>query len=88
MVIDFTSNNTNEATVSPASLTFTNANWNVNQEITVTAVNDDIERDDSTTLTISVNDASSDDTYDSVPDAVSPITITDDDTAGYTLSST
>ena len=51
-------------------------------------MNDDIERDDSTTLTISVNDASSDDTYDSVSDAVSPITITDDDTAGYTLSST
>ena len=73
--------------MSPSSLTFTNANWNVNQEITVTAVNDDIERDDSTTLTISVNDAASDNTYDAVPDATAPVTITDDDTAGYSLSS-
>ena len=51
-------------------------------------MNDDIERDDSTTLTISVNDAASDNTYDPVADETAPITITDDDTAGYTLSST
>ena len=66
VVIDFTSNDTGEATVSSSSLTFTSSNWNVDQAMILTAVNDDIDRDDSATLTISVNDAASDDTYDSI----------------------
>jgi len=86
VVIDLTSNNTSEATVAPASLTFTNGNWNTNQTVTVTGVNDDIDRDDSTTLGIAVNDAASDDTYDGVSDETAPITITDDDTAGFSIS--
>ena len=87
VVIDLSSSDTAEATVSPSSLTFTNGNWNVNQTITVTAVNDDLDRDDSATLTISVNDATSDDTYDAVADATASIIITDDDIADLTQSS-
>ncbi len=87
VVIDLSSSDTGEATVSPSSLTFTTGNWNVNQTITVTAVNDDLDRDDSATLTISVNDAASDDTYDGVADATASIIITDDDMADFTQSS-
>ena len=88
VVIDFGSNDTNEATVSPASLTFTSANWDTPQTVTVTGVNDDIDKDDATTITISINDALSDDAYDGVPDETAPITITDDDSAAFTLSET
>ena len=40
VTIGVSSNNTTEGTVSPASLTFTDANWNMPQTVTVTGVND------------------------------------------------
>jgi hypothetical protein len=40
VVIGLSSSDTTEGTVSPASLTFTAANWNVPQTVTVTGVND------------------------------------------------
>lgn len=40
VVIPITNYNTSKATVSPATLTFTSANWNTNQTITITALND------------------------------------------------
>ena len=42
VTIPLSSNNTAEGTVSPASLTFTNALWNVVQTVTVTGVNDSL----------------------------------------------
>ena len=40
VTIGLTSSNTTEGTVGPTSLTFTSANWNVPQTVTVTGVND------------------------------------------------
>ena len=40
VTIALSSSDTTEGTVSPASLTFTTANWNVAQTVTVTGVND------------------------------------------------
>ena len=40
MTIALSSSDTTEGTVSPASLTFTTANWNVAQTVTVTGVDD------------------------------------------------
>jgi subtilisin-like proprotein convertase family protein len=40
VTIGFSSSDTNEGTVSPASLTFTPGNWNVTQTVTVTGVDD------------------------------------------------
>ena len=40
VVIALSSDNPSEGTVLPASLTFTTGNWNVNQTVTVTGVND------------------------------------------------
>ena len=89
VVVDVASNDTGEATVSAASLTFTTGNWNVAQTITVTGINDDVDDGNQTsTVTLSVNDASSDDTFDSLADQTVSVTTTDDDTAGFTLSGT
>src|SRR5262249_18301627 len=42
VTIGLSSSDTTEATVSPASVTFTPANWNVPQTVTVTGVNDNL----------------------------------------------
>ena len=43
VTIALSSSDTTEGTVSPASLTFTTANWNVPQTVTVTGVNDALD---------------------------------------------
>jgi len=88
VVLDISSNNTNEATVSASQLTFTSANWNTPQTITVTGVDDYIDRNDTATVTISVNDTGSDDTFDVLPNQSVSIILTDDDTAAFTVSET
>ena len=79
VVLDVLSDDTNEATVSASSLTFTAGNWDSPQTVTVTGVDDAIDRDDNATITVLVNDASSDDTYDALDDQTVAITLTDDD---------
>ncbi|MFH6603151.1 gliding motility-associated C-terminal domain-containing protein [Maribacter algicola] len=88
VVFDVSSDDTNEATVSAAQLTFTSANWDTPQTVTVTGVDDDIDRGDSATITIAVNGAGSDDSFDALADQSVAITLTDDDTAAYTVSET
>ena len=61
VVIDVSSSDTGEATVSPASLTFTNGNWATPRTVTVTGVDDAVVADHSVTITNSINDAKSDD---------------------------
>ena len=76
-----------EATVAPATLTFTTSNWNVAQTVTVTAVNDDVDDiDQPSTVTISVNDGASDNNFDPLADQVVNVTTIDDDTAGITVT--
>ena len=43
MTIGLSSSDTTEGTVSPASLTFTAANWNTAQTVTVTGVDDAVD---------------------------------------------
>ena len=70
-------------------MTFTDANWDTPQTITITGVNDDISRTgDSTIITATINDPASANEYDFLADQTHETTFTDDDTAGYTLSST
>lgn len=47
-----TSNNNNIVTVLPTSLSFTPSNWNVAQNITLTAVEDDNTQNEETTITV------------------------------------
>ncbi|MDJ0498790.1 MAG: Calx-beta domain-containing protein [Acidimicrobiia bacterium] len=52
---------------SPTELTFTAANWDTPQDVTVTAVEDGIDEEDPHSSVITLTTASSDDDYDGVP---------------------
>ncbi|MFP2996265.1 Calx-beta domain-containing protein [Spongiivirga sp. MCCC 1A20706] len=86
VVVDIVSLDTGEATVAPASLTFTNGNWDQPQTITITGVDDSLLTGDTlTSVTITVNDAASDDAFDGLSDTVA-VTVIDDDEADLTVS--
>ena len=53
--------------------------------MTVTGVNDNVISNDTTIVTISVDDAASDNGYDPVADKTVAITLTDDEVAGITV---
>ena len=53
VVVNLSSSDTGAATVGAATLTFTSANYNVNQSVTVTGVHDGDALDESVTLTLS-----------------------------------
>jgi large repetitive protein len=89
VVLNITANDSTEATVAPATLTFTTGNWNTPQTITITGIDDALDDGNIvSTITISVNDASSDDAFDPLTDQTLAITTIDNDTAGFTLSKT
>ncbi len=82
VVIDVSSNDTGEATVSPGTLTFTPANWNVAQTVTITGQNDVVvDGDTTTTVTLMIDDASSDDAFDAVANQTVSVITSDDDVA-------
>ena len=83
VTVAITSNNT-DVTASPSSLTFTTTTWNTAQTITVTAGPDADAADDMATLTHKPSGAD----YASVDNADLAVTVTDDDTAGVTVSPT
>ena len=70
VVIDVSSDDTDEATVSPSSLTFTTGNWNSAQTVTVTGVADNAVdgNQTGTDITLAVKDGSSDNNFDSLSD--------------------
>lgn len=89
VVILVSSGDTGEATVSPATLTFTSGNWDMPQEFVVMGVDDDlIDGNQTSTITISIDDANSDDNFDALADKMVSTTTTDDDVAGFTISET
>ena len=79
VVLSITSSDTGEATVT-SSLTFTSANWDTAQTVTVTGVDDDIIDGTSLQLLLSlINDAASDNNFDVVADQTVTASTTDDD---------
>ncbi|MCB1198834.1 MAG: hypothetical protein KDK51_10705, partial [Deltaproteobacteria bacterium] len=86
VVINVSSSDTGAATVSSSSLTFTSANWNTPQTITVTGVNDADLANESVTITLSVDDVLSDDAYDPLADQTVTALVIDDDSAGFTVT--
>ncbi len=82
VVMNISSSDTDEATVNPATLTFTPANWNQPKTVTVRGINDTlVDGNQVTTVTISVNDAASDNAFDNLADKTVLVTTTDDDVA-------
>ena len=69
------------------SLTFTNANWNTAQTVTVTAVNDNVV-EGAHTQSITHTATSADGNYDGISTTNVTANITDNDTAGVTITQT
>ncbi len=67
------------------TLTFTTANWNQPQTVTVTGVNDDVDNPTSRTSTITHTATSTDTTYKGITIASVTATVIDDDGAGVTI---
>ncbi|MFO1534854.1 MAG: beta strand repeat-containing protein [Thermoplasmatota archaeon] len=67
--------------VSANPLTFTTANWNTPQSVTVAGINDDVAQG-TRTLAIAFSIASADAAYQGLPVPSLPVTLVDDDNAG------
>jgi uncharacterized repeat protein (TIGR01451 family) len=88
VVIPIASSDPTEGSVSAASLTFTAANWNLPQTVTVTGVDDHVV-DGTIAYSITTGAAvSSDAVYSGMDAADVAVTNTDDDTAGIDVSPT
>ena len=86
VVISVTRTGSSDVTVSPATLTFTTANWSTAQTVTVRAAQDADAVNDAAAIAHAVVAASSADEFDAVSIAGVAVTVTDNDTAGVTVS--
>jgi len=85
VTIALSSSDTTEGNVSPASLTFTSANWNAAQTVTVTGVNDDVVDGNITYTIVTAAASSADANYSGMSVADVSVTNNDNDTAGITV---
>ncbi|MEZ4818905.1 MAG: hypothetical protein R3A45_03035 [Bdellovibrionota bacterium] len=60
--------------------------WDTPQTVTVTPVSDADSSNESVTITLSINDGSSDDDFDPLADQTVTATIIDDDVPGFTVT--
>ncbi|HYO89076.1 MAG TPA: right-handed parallel beta-helix repeat-containing protein, partial [Candidatus Limnocylindrales bacterium] len=81
------SSDTSEGTAAPTPLTFTSANWNVAQTVTVTGVNDDVD-DGNAAYSVTLSATSADGNYNAIVLPSVSVTNTDDDSAGVTVTPT
>ncbi|HEY3371327.1 MAG TPA: Calx-beta domain-containing protein [Prolixibacteraceae bacterium] len=88
VTIGLSSSNTNEGTVSPASLTFTVGNWNTTQTVTVTGVNDFVQDGSILYSIVTAAATSSDVNYNTLNALDVSVTNTDNDVAGITVNPT
>ncbi len=82
VTIPISSSNINEGTVAPNSLTFTSLNWNVQQMVTVTGIDDNIDDNDIQFSILTGDPVSNDAGYDALTaNDVADVTVTnvDDD---------
>ena len=87
VTIDITSGDPTEGTVSPhAPLTFTSANWNAPQTVTVTGVDDDRRRQYHLRGERGRSAASADTDYNGLDTADVSVTNLDNDSAGVSVS--
>jgi hypothetical protein len=86
VTIGLSSNDTSEGTVSPSSLLFTSGNWNVNQTVTVTGVDDAIADGNIVYTIVTAAASSTDPNYNGLNPADVSVTNNDNDVAGITVS--
>ena len=88
VTIPLTSSNTAEGTVDKPSLTFTAANWNTPQNVTVTGVDDSVVDGNIAYNIVTAAATSTDTNYSGVNAADVAVTNTDNDTKGITVTPT
>ncbi len=86
VVIPISTGDATEGTAAPSSLTFTPANWNAPQTVTITGVNDDVQDGNQPYKIITGNATSADPGYDGMNAVDVVLTNTDNDTAGITVA--
>src|SRR5207253_621473 len=86
VTIGVSSSDLTEGTVAPASVTFTAANWNVAQTVTVTGVDDQVDDGDIAYTITTAAASSADPNYNNMNAADVAATNTDDDVAGITVA--
>jgi gliding motility-associated-like protein len=88
VTIGVSSSNTAEGTVSPSSVTFTPSNWNINQTITITGVDDEVDDDDVAYTIVTAAASSTDPKYNDINPSDVSVTNHDNDAAGFTITPT
>ena len=88
VTLGVSSSNTAEGTPSASSLTFTAANWNTPQTLTVTGVNDFVDDGDIAYSIVTGAATSTDGNYSAMNASDVSATNTDNDTAGITVNPT
>ena len=86
VIIDLSSSDTGEGTVSSAQLTFTGANWSTPQTVTVTGVDDALEDGDQAYNITFAPTTSTDTNYDGISLETVSLNNLDDDSVGFTVS--
>lgn len=85
VVINLVSNDLTVATIDRALLTFTTVNWSVPQTVTVSGVNNNTVPNTATTISLTVNNALSDNSYDGLTVIVN-VNVTNDDLVGFIVN--
>src|SRR5207248_6471802 len=86
--IGLSSSNVAEGTISASSVTFTTANWNVAQTVTITGADDSIDDGDIAYSIITNAATSADGNYNNLNPSNVSVTNIDNDTAGITVTPT
>ena len=87
VALNISSDHNDKLTISSKQLIFTSSNWNINQSIIFTAIDDNIASGD-LSFNIKIKSSSTDALYNNIPENVIPITIKDDDLAGIIYDNT
>ena len=86
VILNISSDHDDKLTISSKQLMFTSSNWNINQSVTFTAIDDNIASGD-LSFNIKIKPSSTDVLYNNIPENIIPITIKDDDLAGIIYDS-
>ena len=87
VILNISSDHDDKLTISSKQLIFTSSNWNINQSVIFTAIDDNIASGD-LSFNIKIKPSSTDALYNNISENAIPITIKDDDLAGIIYDST
>jgi len=86
VVLNITPDDVSLTQIDKSQLTFTPSNYNIQQSITITTMEDNNILTEQTSINISVDDNLSNDLFDDLPDKTINVSITDNDSPGYAVS--